>query len=77
MSALEVGFIDRDKCRRLPLDEAIKVLPHGVGTAAGWEVDAELAVIELGAVAEVGAGDEQLVIRNAALHVKHRWALAG
>jgi len=34
-------------------------------------VDAELAVVELGAVAEVGAGDQQLLIGHTALHVKH------
>ena len=59
------------------MDGAIKVLPHGIGMAvarqglAGGEMDAELAVVELGAVAEVGAGDQQFVVGHAALHGKH------
>ena len=39
-------------------------------------MDAELAVVELGAVAEVGAGDQQLLIGHTALHVKHAGARA-
>lgn len=34
-------------------------------------MNAELAVVELGAVAQVGAGDEQFGIGHAALHVEH------
>jgi hypothetical protein len=46
------------------VDQSIKVRPHGIGMAiswrlvAIWEVNTKLAVVELGAIAQVGACHE-------------------
>lgn len=82
MTALGDGFLNWNQSRRPSLDKAVKVLPHAVGTAiarcqpAGGEMDTELAIIKLSAVCEVGAGNQQVVIGYATLHVKHGGSIA-
>jgi hypothetical protein len=53
----ERGF-DRNQDCRSSMDQSIKVTPYGIRTVAVRKMDAELAVIELSAVAEVGARDQ-------------------
>lgn len=70
------GLVNRRERSRLLLDQAVKVIPDVVSPSALREVDSEFTVVELCAVAEVGAGDQKLVIGNAALHMKHGGALS-
>jgi hypothetical protein len=70
------GLVNWRERSRLFLDQAIKVVPDVVSPPALRKVDSEFTVVELCAVAEVGAGDQQLVIGNAALHMKNGGSLA-
>jgi hypothetical protein len=58
------------------LDQAIKVIPDVVSPPALRKVDPEFAIVKLRAVAKVCTCYQQLVIGNAALHMKHGGALA-